>query len=385
MIGNSFAARVSSTSPSYITHLAEIVAGMEQSGIDIAGLQEGELDFDADERIVSGTIRALMEGKTRYSWLQGEVRLREAICRKLSLENGINACPDEIVVSNGSTQALYQIFQCLIEVGDEVIVPVPCWPSYPEAIRMAGGVPVFTTIEGNDLEVRSVVSNFTKKTKIVIVNTPNNPSGAVYTKEALLKLGEAVRLHGAYLVCDEAYERFVYPPHRHFSPGSLPGSDHVITVQSFSKSFAMTGFRIGYAVGHRDIIARLSSLQSHLSDNVCTFAQYGALAALEAEEGRSEAWRDALRRRRDLALEVLSGIVECAQPAGGFYLFPNVERHFSSRMPDSMALCEYLLRQHHVAVAPGEAFQMPGHIRISFSSSPSNIERGLMRLRHALA
>ncbi|MBD2810236.1 pyridoxal phosphate-dependent aminotransferase [Xenorhabdus sp. Vera] len=363
--------------------LADIVTKLKNEGHDIIGLNEGELDFSTDTTIINETIRALLEGKTRYSWLNGEPRLKEGICRKVLEDNKIKATPENIVVTNGSKQVIYEIIQSLIDSGDEVIIPVPCWATYFEAVKLAGGKAILIENIGVDLNVEKIEQAITDKTKLIIVNTPNNPTGAVYSKSALQKLCQFVKGKQIFVLSDEAYEQIVFDTEHH-SLAAIDDSEYIITVQTFSKSFAMTGYRVGYAIAHPELISRISDLHGHVTDNVCTFSQYGAIAALEMPTDLYQERLEILKQRRDLSYQYARELFECERPNGAFYLFPNVEKYLDERCRNTTQLCEYLLTQAGVALIPSEACLYHGHLRISFAASMEAIERGFERIAAAL-
>ncbi|AYA40301.1 pyridoxal phosphate-dependent aminotransferase [Xenorhabdus nematophila] len=359
--------------------LADIVTKLKNDGHDIIGLNEGELNFSTDTYIINKTIQALSEGKTRYSWLNGEPQLKEQICRKVLENNKINATPENIIVTNGSKQIIYEIFQTLIEPGDEVIIPVPCWATYLEGVKLAGGKAILIENIGVDLNVEKIKQAITDKTKLIIINTPNNPTGAVYSKSALQSLCQCVKEKQIFVLSDEAYEQIVFDVEHH-SLAAIDDNEFIITVQTFSKSFAMTGYRIGYAIAHPELISRLSDLHGHMTDNVCTFAQYGAIAALEMPADLYQEQLEILKQRRDLSYQYARELFECERPDGAFYLFPNVEKYLNERCQNTTQLCEYLLTQAGVALIPAEACLYHGHIRISFAVSMEAIERGFERI-----
>ncbi len=363
--------------------LADIVARLKNEGRNIIGLNEGELDFSTSATIVNETIRALIDGKTRYSWLNGELKLKERICQKAFEDNRIKATPENIIVTNGSKQIIYEILQTLIEPGDEVIIPVPCWATYSEAVKLAGGETVLVENIGMDLEVEKIKQAVTEKTKLIIINTPNNPTGAVYSKAALQTLCQFVKGKPIFVLSDEAYEQIVFDAEHH-SLAAMDDNEYIITVQTFSKSFAMTGYRIGYMIAHPELISRVSDLHGHMTDNVCTFAQYGAIAALEMPMDLYQERLEILKQRRDLSYQYAQSLFECERPYGAFYLFPNVEKYLNESCRNATQLCEYLLTHAGVALIPAEACLYHGHVRISFAVSMEAIEQGFERLAAAL-
>ncbi|MBL6991102.1 MAG: pyridoxal phosphate-dependent aminotransferase [Bacteriovoracaceae bacterium] len=380
--------RVNNITESKTVGLASIVDSLRQKGEQIISLNVGEPDFKTPTSILEATKAALDEGQTLYSLVPGIRQLREALVDKLKKNNGIDVTIDNIVVSNGSKQSLYNIFQTICDPGDEVIVPIPYWVTFPESIKLAGGRPVLveTSTPDHQLDLEKIKAAITKNTKAILFNSPNNPTGAVYSKESLEQLAELCIKHDLYLIADEAYELLVYDQKKHFSVASLSKevSKRTITVQSFSKSYCMTGFRIGYVVADQKVIKGINKLQSHLTGNNCTFAQFGALAAINADPMQYEKMRVEFEMRRDLSYELTSKIFDCAKPTGAFYLFPNVQKYLGERFKTCTELAEYILQEAKVAVVPGSAFGAPGYLRISFANSRDNLQKALTQIKEVL-
>lgn len=366
--------------------LASKVIELKKSGQDIISLSIGEPDFDTPLDIIKATQKALDQQQTRYSLVPGILELRQEIAKKLWRDNAIKARPEEILVSNGSKQILYNIFQTLLNPGDEVIVPVPYWVTFPESIRLAGGVPVFVDCPNLQLDLALVEQAITTKTRAIIINSPNNPSGAVYPPAVIEKLAKLVVEKDLTLISDEAYEYFTYGDNRHLSAASISEEvfKRTITVQTFSKSFCMTGFRIGYMVAPQKIIQAVNKLQSHLTGNNCTFAQFGALEALTMDQQFFDDMKETFKKRRDLAYSLCKEIMDCPAPEGAFYLFPNVENFLKTRFKDDAEMALYLLTEAKVAILPGSFFGMPGHLRFSFSNSEENIKEAFRRIKEVL-
>jgi aspartate aminotransferase len=356
-------------------------------GADIVGFLEGEPDLPVPAPVLEATAAALRAGRTRYSNASGLPELKAAIARKLRDENGVPAGAENILVANGAKQALHDALQALCEPGDEVLIPSPCWVTFPEAIRLAGATPVAVdTDAAHGLDLPALERAVTAKTRAILLNTPNNPTGAVYPESALRAVVELAVRRGLTIISDEAYEGLVYDGARHVSVASL-GADaaaRTITIQTFSKSFAMTGFRVGYLAAPADFAAAAARLHGHMTGNVCTFAQLGAVAALGLGASHRDAWRAAHQRRRDVAFELGSRLFECVRPAGGLFLFADARRHLSGAVPDSESLARRLLDEARVAVVPGIAFGREGFLRLSFSSPESALREGFARLEAAL-
>jgi aspartate aminotransferase len=378
--------RVAHLSPSATLSISARAKAMQAEGLDVCSFSAGEPDFNTPDHIRAATIRALQEGKTRYGPAAGLPALRQAVADKLQQENGLDFSREQILISNGGKQTLFNLAMVLLDPGDEVILPVPYWVSYPEIATLAGAkVSLVQTEEakGFKLTAEQLRQALTPRSKLLILNSPANPTGAVYHPHELAALAEVIlSAPNLYVVCDEIYEKLVYGEARHVSLGSL-SSDllrRTILSSGFAKAYAMTGWRIGYLAGPKPIIEAAINLQSHSTSNVCTFAQYGALEALTSplsaasiEKMRQEFWQ-----RRDLMVQgirTLSGVT-CPEPEGAFYVFPNISQTGLS----SVEFCQRLLKEHHVAAVPGVAFGADHCIRLSYATDRTTIEKGLQRL-----
>ncbi|MEJ2166712.1 MAG: pyridoxal phosphate-dependent aminotransferase [Deltaproteobacteria bacterium] len=356
-----------------------LIQQLRQQGRKIIDLAVGEPQFDTPAEVIDATKNALNAQKTRYSPVNGLPELRAQLASQF---NGYDA--DNILLTNGSKQALYMIFQVICDPADEVIVPVPYWVSFIEQIKLAGGKPVPVATKDHQLNCEAIERALTARTKAILINSPNNPSGAVYPMADLQKIARLAADHNLFIVADEAYEAFVYDGcklARLFDIEAV--RSRTIVTRSFSKSYSMTGFRIGYIAAAAEIIAALSKIQSHLTGNVCTFAQYGALAALSLDRHLLSNRRAELQQRRDTAFESVSKAFDCIKPQGTFYLFPDVSAALKKN-ESSEALARRLLKQAGVAVVAGEAFGMAKHLRISFAVSEKNLEAGLERIAEVL-
>ncbi|MBT5093935.1 MAG: pyridoxal phosphate-dependent aminotransferase [Halobacteriovoraceae bacterium] len=381
-----FSDRIKEVEESKSVRMAGLVAHLRSEGKQIIGLNVGEPDFPTPGPIIEATQKALAENKTRYHLVPGLVELREAICKKLSKENQIQAKKENILISNGSKQIIYSLFQVLLNQDDEVLIPVPYWVTFPEAVKLAGGVPVFVDCKNLQLDLEKIEAAITPKTKAIIFNTPNNPSGAVYPKEDLLKLAQLALKNDIVLISDEAYEGLVYDGVEHFSVASHSKEifENTITVQTFSKSYCMTGFRIGYMVAPAKFTAAVAKLQSHVHGNNCTFAQYGALAALEMDQKVFKEMAISFERRRDLCHKLFSQLFACDKPQGAFYLFPNIEDRLGDKFKSCEDFAEFILEKAHVAILPGTFFGHPGHLRISYAYSDEEIIEAHRRIAEIL-
>ncbi len=377
-----FSARIGKIGESRTTHISTLTQTLRRQGREIINLAVGEPDFDTPEPIISATRRALQEQRTRYGPVPGEPDLRARLAEAFA-PFGYDG--NSIVVTNGAKQALFSLFQVLCDPGDEVIIPRPCWVSFTEQVKLAGGHPVLVeTTADFQLDPQRIARAVTGRTRAILVNTPNNPTGAVYERAALAETARVAAERGIYLIADEAYHAFAYDHHPFRSAlESAPDPRQVITVRSFSKQFNMTGFRLGYVAADKPIVTALSRLQSHLTGNVCTFAQYGALAALEMNPAVVDERRNRLQRLRDLAFELTRELFACSHGAGAFYLFPDVRPHLRNG-ETSEDMAARLLREAGVAVVPGEAFHGPGHIRISYGISEENLRLAFEKIKGVL-
>ncbi len=360
---------------------------LKAAGEDVCGFGAGEPDFDTPEFIKEACIQALREGKTKYAPAPGIPALREALAEKYRNENGVAGVTSaQVVVSPGGKYSCYLAILAVISPGDEVVIPAPYWVSYPEMVKLAGGVPktVFAGQEsGFKITPAQLREAITPKTRLVIINSPSNPTGAIYSPEELQALTEVALEAGIYIMSDEIYEYLLYDGVKHVSPASFSkeAADSVITVSGFSKTFSMTGWRLGTLMAPLSIAKAVASLQSQTSSNATTFAQYGALAAMQNWDQSMAAVAGMLEvfdRRRLRLLDGLQAIpgLECARAQGAFYLFPKMDS-FGLSANDFAAK---LLEEEKVAVVPGEGFGAPGYMRLSYATSDEVIEKGLERL-----
>ncbi|MDA0574077.1 pyridoxal phosphate-dependent aminotransferase [Burkholderia gladioli] len=360
-----------------------ILSGRNRHGDPIL-MHDGEPDFPVPPAIIEATRRALAAGRTGYDALTGVTALRERICLTLREADGLDLSPDNVLVSNGSSQAIFQILLAYVNPGDHVLVPAPAWPSYLAGIRLAGGIPVTYPCLDAELDLDRLDTLATKsRAKLVIVNSPHNPTGVVLPDSVLLGIHALAEKHDMLIISDEAYEAFVFGRARPTNFQALVGScgQRILSTRSFSKTYAMTGFRIGYLYAERAHVARCAAIQCHVSDNACTFAQYGALAALDTP---------AAQHRRHAALieqrihSVYSGIREwlpCPVPEGGFYVFPSLASVLTSQWRDAPTFVSELFQATGVRAVPGEAFGLPGHMRLSIAATDApRIEAATKRI-----
>jgi aspartate aminotransferase len=378
--------RVDSITPSGSVMLAQKVIELRNQGRDIISLSVGEPDFKTPQEILNATKKALDKGETRYSLVHGIPQLREAITKKLWDENQLNVNPEQIVLSHGSKQTLYNIFQTILNPDDEVIIPVPYWVTFPESVKLAGGRPIFVDCPNLQLDPELIEKAITSKTKAIIVNSPNNPSGAVFSPESLKKLSEIVVKNNLILISDEAYERFTYEDLPHLSPASISEEvfQRTLTVHSFSKTYCMTGFRLGYVAGPDWLIKPMIKLQSHLTGNNAPFAQFGALEALQMDPGFFQDMKKIFDQRRKMSFEQYKNIFELEMPQGAFYLFGKMTDDLIKRFGDDEKLAHHILEKAGVALLPGNFFGKPLYLRLSFAASEQDLKEAARRIKEVL-
>ena len=387
--------RITQMTPSATIELEGIVADMHAAGVPVIALNAGEPDFPTPENIVRACTAAMEAGHTRYININGIIELREAICAKLLTDNHVSYTPNEIVVSTGAKQALFNAVEALIQDGDEVLIPTPCWVSYIEIVKLACGVPVLVpTLDSFHLDIDAIRGAITEKTKAIIINTPCNPTGAVYGEAELRALAELAVERNLFIISDEVYEKLVYDGQKHVCIASFSDAvrERCVIVNGFSKTYCMTGWRIGYCAAPAKIARGICSLQGHTTSNSTTFVQWAALEALTGPQDRVAFMRGEFDKRRKYLLERLSRIdgVRCANAEGAFYLLPDVSAYYGRVTPegrtiaDGSALCAYLLEQAHLAILPGSAFEAPKCVRIAYSNSLENIKLGMDAMEAAL-
>jgi len=369
---------------------------MKAEGIDIVDLSVGEPDFPTPKQICDAAGKAIADGRTRYTLNEGIVELREAIVRKFEFECGAHYDPSCVIVSTGAKQSLYNAFQALLSPGDEVIVPAPYWVSYTHMIYLAGGEPVVvdtTEDEGFRLMSEALRKSLTPRTRAVIINNPSNPTGSAYRAEDLVPLIEICREAGVFIISDEIYEKLTYGgfPFTSLAAPGLEAKSLSLIINGFSKSYSMTGWRLGYALGPKELISGMCKVQSHNTSNPSSISQWAGLAALDGAAAEVVRMRDEFETRRNYCLGRLAQIPDltCIKPDGAFYLFPNIARYLGTStgkrsFKSSDDLGRYLLDVVHLATVPGEAFGTGGYIRISYAASREELRRGMDRFEEAL-
>lgn len=377
------AARVGEVTPSITLAIAAKAKAMKAEGIDVCSLSTGEPDFDTPEHIKAAAKEALDAGKTKYGPVAGEPQLKAAIARKLQSDNNLNYQPENIIVTNGGKHSLYNLMMAAINPGDEVIIPAPYWLSYPEMVKLASGKPVIVRTDastGYKITPEQLSGAITPKTKLFVLNSPSNPTGMVYTPAEIKALAEVIVDRDILVVADEIYEKIIYDGAQHVSIGSLGKEifDRTLISSGFAKAYSMTGWRVGYLAGPIELIKATSTIQGHSTSNVCTFAQYGAIAALESSQESVEKMRQAFAQRRQVIFELLDAVpgISCIKPDGAFYMFVNI----SKTGMNSLEFCDAFLEQQQVAVIPGIAFGADDHIRLSYATDLGTIKKAVERL-----
>jgi aspartate aminotransferase len=371
--------RIQAIEGSKTARFIPLLEKLKREGRSVISLAIGEPMVDTPAAVIAATVDALNRQETRYSDMAGVTALRTALADRFD-----DCEPENIAVFNGSKQALYSIFQAICDPGDQVIIPVPCWVSFAEQIKLAGAEPVFVPTSGHQLDLDAMAAAVSSRTRAILINSPNNPTGAVYPQKDLERIARIAEEHDLFLVADEAYAWFVYDDFKYTSLYDLKATrSRLIVTRSFSKHFAMTGFRVGYAVAPAAVVAAMVRLHSHLTGNVCTFAQHGALAALVMDDTLLIKRRDDLQRQRDLAFDEVSRLFPCIRPQGAFYLFPDVSDHLAEG-ENSADFAARILEATGVAVVPGVDFGMDGHVRICFAAPVDRLVEAFKRIREAL-
>ncbi|MCA0970378.1 pyridoxal phosphate-dependent aminotransferase [Halobacillus litoralis] len=383
------AKRVQSLTPSSTLAITAKAKALKAEGHDVIGLGAGEPDFNTPEYILNAAKRAMDEGLTKYTPAGGVPELKNAITAKLQRDQNLNYTNEQIIVTTGAKHALFTLFQVLLNEGDEVIVPAPYWVSYPEQIKLAEGQPVIVNAEeSNQFKItpEQLEKAVTSKTKAVIINSPSNPTGMMYSKEELQAIGEVCEKHDLLIVSDEIYEKLIYTEEQHVSIAELSDSlyDRTVIINGVSKSHSMTGWRIGFAAGRKDIIKAMSNMASHSTSNPTSIAQYAALAAYTGDESAVEEMREAFSERLDALHGWLTEIpgVECEKPSGAFYLFPNVQKAAEScgfKGVDEWV--KALLDEEKVALVPGSGFGSPENVRLSYATSLDQLQQAAERIK----
>ena len=383
-------AKMSRFAFSETVRLSQLAKQLKHSGIDIIGFAEGEPDFDTPEPIKQAAKKAIDAGVTKYTPVRGLPEVIDAIREKFRRENQLDFSPEEVIVTTGAKQAIALALAALLDPGDEVIVPAPYWVSYPDMVKLCDGVPIIVPglpENGYKITGEALASALTPRTKVLMLNSPGNPTGALYGLRELTAIAEVCCERGLYVLSDEIYEHIRFGDRFH-SIGALNDDlrERVITVNGCSKAYAMTGWRIGFAAGDAEIISAMAKLMSQSTTNACSVSQMAAVAALRGEPGVVQAMVDQYRQRRDVFVEGLRELgIPCPAPPATFYLFPEVSALFTRKFKGEVVgtagrLCELLLQEARVALVPGTPFGCPANIRICFAASLADIREGLKRI-----
>ncbi len=393
----SLAERLLQVPPSPTLAVNAKAKALKAAGEDILNFSVGEPDFDTPEHICAAGKKAIDDGHTRYTAVPGIPELRDAVCMRFKEDHGWEYSPEQIQVCCGGKHGLYNIFQAMLNPGDEVLIPAPYWVSYPPMVQLAGGVPVEVPLDESmnfDLKPDILAAKASKRTRAIFLNSPSNPTGSIFSEVALKAAAELALEKGWLIVTDDIYETITY------LEGSLPHildaapelKEQTVILNGVSKSFAMTGWRIGYCAGPAHLIKAMNKVQSQSTSNPCTPAQYAALAALTGPQDFPGIMKEAFLPRRDFFVRDLEAIegVSCVRPSGAFYMFPNFSAYYGksfqgNQINDSVALADYFLEQAKVASVPGAAFGADDFIRFSFATSMEVIQEGMQRIKTALA
>lgn len=389
--------RVGQIEDSITLAISALAKKMKSEGLDVIGFGAGEPDFDTPEFIKAAAINAIQSGKNKYTDSPGILELREAICATLKKDHGLTYSPKQIVTCVGAKHAIYNAMMAILNPGDEVIIPAPYWVSYPAQVILAAGKPVIVqTDESTEFKIspQQLEAAITPRTKCVIINSPSNPTGMMYTKGELAALAEVIVRKDILVLSDEIYEKLVYTDVAHVSIASISeeAKKRTILVNGVSKAYAMTGWRMGFVAAEPDIIEGINRIQSHSTSNVTTAAQYAALAAYTGPQDAVETMRLAFDRRRKLMVKLLNEIpgVSCLEPQGAFYAFPNISSFFGKKsktgtITDTASFCDLLLKEALVALVPGIGFESDTCVRLSYATSDAQIEAGIKRIQDWLA
>lgn len=385
-----------SISPSSTLAIDAKAKKMKAEGIDIIGFGAGEPDFDTPAHIKEAAKKALDEGFTKYTPASGTLELKQAICNKFKRDNGLDYKPSNIVVSNGAKHSLVNAFQAICNPGDEVIITTPAWVSYPEMVKLADAVPVYintTEEEGFKFTIDKLEKAITDKTKAIIMNSPSNPTGMIYSEEELKAVADLAVSKGIYVISDEIYEKLIYDGYKHVSIASFNDKikDLTIVVNGVSKSYSMTGWRIGYTASNEQIAKVMSNMQSHATSNPNSIAQKAALAALEGPQEIIDTMAAEFVKRRDYMVDRINSIegLSCIKPNGAFYVMMNISKIIGKELggvviKGSDSFADVLLEKANVALVPGSGFGTDIHVRLSYATSMENITEGLNRIEKFL-
>ena len=379
-------------SPSLTLKITAMAKEMKARGLDVVGFGAGEPDFDTPQHIKDAAVEAIRIGMTKYTPASGTLELKKAVCTNLKKNHGLSYEPNQIVISNGAKHSLFNTFQAIVNPGDEVLIIAPYWLTYPELVKMAGGIPVYVEAkESNNFEplAADIEAAVTDKTKAIIVNNPSNPCGCIYSKETLEDIAGIAKKHDFFIVSDEIYGELVYDGNKHLSIANLSDDAYArtILVNGLSKTYAMTGWRIGYTASTPEIAKIMGSYQSHATSNPCSVAQFAGVEALTGPQDEIKKMRDEFNERRKLMVSLVNAIdgISCVTPMGAFYVMMNISKLKGRKLEGeeikgSVDFAEKLLEKKLTAVIPGAAFGADDFVRLSYAISRENIEKGIKRI-----
>ena len=388
--------KANSISPSITLEITGKANELKAQGVNVMSFAAGEPDFNTPRNIIEAAIKAMDDGYTKYTKTSGIVELRKAICKKLHQENNLNYSEEQIVVSTGAKQCLANTFLAILNKGDEVILQNPCWVSYTELIKLADGVPVIVNCDENDgykLSAKNIEKAVTSKTKAILLNSPHNPTGIVYNKNELEEIAQIAKKYNLIIISDEIYEKLIYDGEEHVSIASLSEDayERTIVINGLSKTYAMTGWRVGYTASSTKLAKVMSSVQSHMTSNVCSISQYAALEALTGPQDSINMMKNAFEERRNFMMKKLEEIDEVSfiKPQGAFYIMVDITYFIGKsingiKINNSIEFAKILLEEEKVAVIPGAAFGLENFIRLSYATSMEVIEEGLDRIKSFL-
>ncbi len=389
--------RLSLVKPSPTLAVTAKAAELKAAGKDVIGLGAGEPDFDTPDHVKNAAIEAIKSGQTKYTAVAGTPELKKAISTKFKRENNLDYAANQIVAGVGAKQIIFNALLATLNAGDEVIIPAPYWVSYPDMVLFAEGKPVtIPCLEKNGFKLQpaELEKAITEKSKWLILNSPSNPTGAAYSKEELRALADVLLKHPHVMIlADDIYEHLIYDGFKFYTLAQIEPKlyDRVLTVNGVSKAYAMTGWRIGYAAGSKELIKAISDIQSHSTSNACSISQAASVAALNGPQEFLNGWRNSFATRRNLVVDALNAIpgISCLKPEGAFYVFPNMKELIGKKTPagktinNSSDLCDYLLDEALVAAVAGSAFGLEGYFRISYATGEATLQKAMERIKKA--
>ncbi|EDT75401.1 pyridoxal phosphate-dependent aminotransferase [Clostridium butyricum] len=379
-------------SPSITLSITAKANELKAQGVDVVSFGAGEPDFNTPQNIINSAIKAMQDGKTKYTPAGGILELKKTICKKFKEDNGLDYTTDQITISTGAKQCLANVFMAILNPGDEILIPIPYWVSYPELVKLADGVPVFVeTLKENNYKytIEDLEKAVSDKTKVILINSPNNPTGTIYNREELIEIAEFAKKHDLLIISDEIYEKLIYDGEKHISIASLSEDafERTVVINGVSKTYAMTGWRLGYMAASKEITKLMTSIQSHMTSNVNTIAQYAAIEALNGPIEDLNTMVKEFERRRNFMVDRLSKIdgVSIIKPSGAFYIMVNISSYFNTtfkgeEIKNSLDFSRVLLDEEKVAVIPGAGFGLDEYIRLSYATSMDIIETGIDRI-----